>query len=73
MADHAGFYETSLIMAAHPALVDQARLTADAPWYTHTASSKASEASAEAGQRMWNAMVNAWVNQINLLQTRRNA
>ncbi len=73
MADHAGFYETSLILAAHPALVDQARLTADAPWYTRTASNKASEASAEAGQRMWNAMVNAWVNQINLLQTRRNA
>lgn len=73
MADHAGFYETCLILAAHPALVDQARLTAHAPWYTHTASSKASAASAEDGQRMWDAMVAAWVNQINLLQTRHNA
>jgi creatinine amidohydrolase/Fe(II)-dependent formamide hydrolase-like protein len=72
IADHAGFYETSLMLAAHPELVDQARLAADAPWYTHTASSKATEASAETGQRMWNAMVNAWVNQINLLHTRGN-
>lgn len=67
MADHAGFYETSLIMAAHPTLVDQVRLMADGPWYTNTPNSQATNAGAEAGQRMWRAMVNAWVEQINLL------
>jgi creatinine amidohydrolase/Fe(II)-dependent formamide hydrolase-like protein len=73
MADHAGFYETSLILATNPALVDQARLAADAPWYTRAAGSKAKEASVAAGQRMWSALVNAWVDQIDLLHTRYNA
>lgn len=73
MADHAGFYETSLMLAAYPELVDSSRLDMNAPWYTHTASSKAIEASAEAGQRMWDAMVNAWTDQIDLLNTRYKA
>jgi len=73
MADHAGFYETSLMLAAYPELVDLSKLDLNAPWFTRTASSKAVEASAETGQRMWDAMVNAWVNQINGLHTRGNA
>lgn len=73
MADHAGFYETSLMLAAYPELVDSSKLDMNAPWYTHTASSKADEASAKAGQRLWDAVVTAWVNKIDHLRTRRNA
>lgn len=73
MGDHAGFYETSLMLAAFPELVDASKLDMVAPWYTHTASSKAVEASAESGQRMWDAMVNAWTDQITFLNTRYNA
>jgi creatinine amidohydrolase/Fe(II)-dependent formamide hydrolase-like protein len=61
MADHAGYYETSLLLAAHPELVELDRLGMDAPWYCTTAGSKAREASVEAGERMWRAMVDAWV------------
>jgi creatinine amidohydrolase len=61
MADHAGLYETSLLMAVRPELVDMERLGMDAPWYCTTADSKARKASAEAGERMWRAMVNAWL------------
>jgi creatinine amidohydrolase len=69
MGDHAGFYETSLILAARPALVDQARLAADAPWYTHAVHSKAVEATGEAGLHLWDAMVDAWIDKINRLPT----
>jgi creatinine amidohydrolase len=61
MADHAGLYETSLLMAARPDLVDMERLGMDAPWYCTTAASRARRASAEAGERMWRAMVDAWL------------
>lgn len=64
MADHAGFYETSLLLAARPELVELERLGLGAPWYTSTAGSKAREASVEAGQRMWAAMVDAWANKL---------
>src|ERR1051326_8116907 len=33
--DHAGFYETSLLLATRPELVEQERLGPDAPWYCH--------------------------------------
>jgi creatinine amidohydrolase/Fe(II)-dependent formamide hydrolase-like protein len=61
MADHAGLYETSLLMAARPELVDLECLGMDAPWYCTTADSKARKASVETGERMWRAMVNAWL------------
>jgi hypothetical protein len=61
MADHAGFYETSLLLAARPELVEMERLGMDAPWYCTTADSKAREASVEAGAALWQAMVDAWV------------
>ena len=60
MADHAGLYETSLIMAAYPGLADLSQLGSDAPWYTNTTTSKAQQASAEAGEQMWAVMVEAW-------------
>ena len=61
MADHAGYYETSLLMAAHPELVQLDLLGSDAPWYSAAPDSKALKASQEAGELMWQAMVNAWV------------
>lgn len=60
MADHAGLYETSLIMAAYPGLTDLSQLEMDAPWYTNTSTSKARQANAESGEQMWAAMVQAW-------------
>jgi len=65
MADHAGYYETSLLYAARPELVDKKRLGMDAPWYTHTEDSKARKASIEAGEQMWSAMVAAWVEKLS--------
>jgi creatinine amidohydrolase len=64
MADHAGFYETSLLMAARPDLADLNRLAEGAPWYTATQSSQAKAASREAGERMLKAMVDAWVDKL---------
>lgn len=75
MADHAGFYETSLVMAVRPELVDLqqlplARLVPTGmatPWYTNTADSKAHKATREAGMRMFDAMVDAWVEELTAL------
>lgn len=68
MADHAGFYETSLLLAAHPELVELDRLGMDAPWYCATPDSRAREASVEAGERLWQAMVAAWVEKLSAMQ-----
>ncbi len=68
MADHAGFYETSLLLAARPDLVEMERLGMDAPWYCTTPNSKARQASVEAGERMWQAMVDAWVEKLQSMQ-----
>lgn len=67
MADHAGFYETSLLMAAHPELVDLGRIGPDAPWYVLSPTSDAREANVAAGQKMWATMVGAWVNKLSKL------
>lgn len=72
MADHAGFYETALMLAVRPELVELDRLGMDAPWYTHTADSKAHKATREAGVRMFSAMVDAWAEKLSALtQPRR--
>lgn len=68
MADHAGFYETSFTLAVYPHLPDLKRLDAHAPWFTQTAGSKAGQATAAAGQQMFEIMVGAWVSKINALQ-----
>ena len=62
------FYETSLILAAHPELVDQTKLDVAAPWYTHAATSSALDASVEAGERLWNTMVDAWIEKLAVLE-----
>ena len=72
MGDHAGYYETALLMAVHPELVDMTRLGMDAPWYTNASNSKARQATREAGERMWQAMTDAWVEKLAVLtQPRR--
>jgi len=71
MADHAGFYETSLLMAARPDLVEMERLGMDVPWYCTTPGSRAREASVEAGERLWGAMVDAWVEKLAALRRLR--
>lgn len=68
MADHAGFYETSLLLAARPDLVEMERLGMDAPWYCTTPDSRARQASAKAGKRMWQTMVDAWVEKLLSMQ-----
>jgi creatinine amidohydrolase len=63
MADHAGYYETSLLMAAYPKLVQFDKLSSDAPWYC----GEAKKSSPEAGNIMWKAMVDAWVQNLTQL------
>ena len=67
MADHAGLYETALMLAVRPETVELDRLGMAAPWYTSTNDSKASQATREAGARMLNAMVDAWVDKLSAL------
>lgn len=63
--DHAGYYETSFLLAAHPELVDQNKLSADAPWYCELDKPLSSAtASAEFGEIMLKAVVDAWVEEI---------
>lgn len=73
ISDHAGYYETSLLLAARPELVEMERLGMDAPWYCTTSKSKSREASVKSGEQMWQTMVNAWVEDISsLTRTKRS-
>ncbi len=67
MADHAGYHETALMLAVRPDLVELNRLGMDAPWYTNTTASKARSATREAGEQMFAAMVDAWVEKLSAL------
>jgi creatinine amidohydrolase len=71
MADHAGFYETSLLLAARPELAELGRIRPDAPWYVLAQDSDARKASRETGERMMQAMVDAWVEKLSPLLPRR--
>ena len=61
MADHAGFYETALMLAVRPESVERDQLplarmvptSMATPWYTNTADSKAHKATREAGVQMF--------------------
>jgi creatinine amidohydrolase len=60
--DHAGYNETSFLMATRPELVEQGRLGDDAPWYCRQDEEKNSwTANVAHGQEMVNAVVDAWV------------
>ncbi|RME80255.1 MAG: creatininase family protein [Caldilineae bacterium] len=67
MADHAGYYETSFILATHPDLVAQDRLGMKPPWYANTPQSKAREATPASARRLWAAMVQAWVERLSAI------
>ena len=64
--DHAGYNETSFLIAARPELVEQERLDDNAPWYCRQNEGKNSwTANAEHGQAMIDAVVDAWVEKID--------
>ncbi|MEE2628870.1 MAG: creatininase family protein, partial [Candidatus Latescibacterota bacterium] len=64
--DHAGYNETSFLIAARPELVEQERLDDNAPWYCRGDEKKNSwTANAEHGQAMIDAVVDAWVEKID--------
>lgn len=66
--DHAGYYETSFLLAAHPDLVEQQLLDADAPWYCEMDKRLSSAtASAAFGEEMLTAVVAAWVDELGRL------
>lgn len=67
--DHAGYNETSFLLATRPELVEQERLDDTAPWYCRQNEERNSwTANAEHGQAMVDAVVNAWVERINSAQ-----
>ena len=63
--DHAGYNETSFLMATRPELVEQDRLDDNAPWYCRQDEEKNSwTANVAHGQKMVDAVVKAWVEKI---------
>lgn len=63
--DHAGYNETSFLLATRPELVDQGRLGDDAPWYCRQDEERNSwTANTRHGQLMVDAVVEAWVGKI---------
>ncbi len=64
--DHAGYNETSFLLATRPELVQQERLDENAPWYCRQDEERNSwTANAEHGQNMVDAVVDAWVKKID--------
>ena len=64
--DHAGYNETSFLIATRPELVEQDRLDENAPWYCRQNEEKNSwTANAEHGQAMVDAVVDTWVAKID--------
>jgi creatinine amidohydrolase len=64
--DHAGYNETSFLLATRPELVEQERLDIDpAPWYCRQNDDRNSwTANVEHGQAMVDAVVDAWVDHL---------
>ena len=62
--DHAGINETSYMLAACGHAVDMSRLREDKPWYTVGEGRRAADGSVERGERMFEAMVNAWAEEL---------
>lgn len=64
--DHAGYNETSFLLAVRPDLVDQSKLGEGAPWYCREKEQNNSwTANAEHGQAMVDAVVDAWLTRIH--------
>ena len=64
--DHAGLYETSYMLAARPDLVDMGTLDeGPLPWFCTCPENPSREATATLGDRMFGAMVDAWVHEVS--------
>ena len=65
--DHAGYNETSFLLATRPELVEQDQLDGEAPWYCGVEGEERTSWSAnvEHGQAMVDAVVNAWVDELS--------
>jgi creatinine amidohydrolase len=59
--DHAGKWETSLLLHLRPDLVEMERLSEEHLWYTEQPGCPSADGSADLGARMLEAMVSAWV------------
>lgn len=68
MADHAGYYETALVLAARPDLVRLDRLGLNSPWYCSTPGSRARDATFAAGEEMWAVITRAWLSRLSALR-----
>ena len=63
--DHAGYNETSFLLATRPELVEQGRLDDTAPWYCRQDETKNSwTANVEHGNTMVEAVVSTWVKRL---------
>jgi creatinine amidohydrolase/Fe(II)-dependent formamide hydrolase-like protein len=66
--DHAGYCETSFLLAAHPELVEQHLLDASAPWYREMDKPLSSAtATAAFGEERLAAVLAAWVDELGRL------
>ena len=64
--DHAGYNETSFLIATRPELVQQDQLDGNAPWYCRQSESHNSwTANKKHGQEMVDAVVDTWIRKIN--------
>ncbi|MHB9131038.1 MAG: creatininase family protein [Armatimonadota bacterium] len=62
--DHAGHFETSLMMYLHPDSVDLTQLDSHSFWYTDRPDNLAKTSTADDGERYFTAMVEAWVEEL---------
>jgi len=62
--DHAGRFETSLLMYLCPEAVDLSQLERQTFWYAERPDNLARNASKEDGERFFKAMVDAWVDEL---------
>ena len=63
--DHAGHYETSLMMYLRPGVVDLSQLAQRSFWYTDRPDNLARTSTAQEGERYFTAMVEAWVEELS--------
>ena len=62
--DHAGIWETSLMLHLRPELVRLDRVDEEPFWYVHNPESRAADATAARGAQMLEAMVSAWIDRL---------
>ena len=62
--DHAGHFETSLLMYLHPEMVDLSQLEQQSFWFTDQPDNLARTSTAEDGRMYFDAMLAAWLEEI---------